>query len=62
MPMTDESMNVGERRQQCEFDVEDRSARQSAGFTAPYTCAVCGADAEVMSNLCAPEFNPQALD
>ena len=60
--MTDESMNLEERRQQCEFDVEDRSSRQAAGFTAPYTCAVCGAEAEVISNLCAPEFNPKAVD
>ena len=60
--MSDESMNPERMRPQCEFDVEDRSSRQSAGFTAPYTCAVCGAEAQVMSNLCAPEFNPRAAD
>ena len=60
--MNEDSMNLDRQRQQCEFDVEDRSSRQSAGFTAPYTCAVCGAEARVISNLCAPEFNRRAKD
>jgi hypothetical protein len=60
--MNEDSMNLNQQRRQCEFDVEDRSSRQAAGFAAPYTCAVCGAEAQVMSNLCAPEFNPRATD
>ena len=60
--MNEDSMNLEQQRRQCEFDVEDRSSRQAAGFAAPYTCAVCGAEAQVMNNLCAPEFNPKATD
>jgi hypothetical protein len=58
--MNDDSINPDRQSSQCDFDLEDRSSRQKAGFTAPYTCAVCGADAEIISNLCAPEFNPKA--
>jgi hypothetical protein len=57
--MNDEDMNLDRRSSQCDFDLEDRSSRQKAGFTAPYTCAVCGAEAEVINHLCAPEFNPR---
>ncbi|MBW7995501.1 MAG: hypothetical protein FVQ81_02795 [Candidatus Glassbacteria bacterium] len=60
--MSDEQLNSDERNYQCEYDLEDRSSRQAAGFAAPYTCAVCGVEAEAISHLCAPEFNPKATD
>ncbi len=58
--MSDDSLNLDRRSHQCDFDLEDRSSRQKAGFSAPYTCAVCGAEAEAISSVCAPEFNPKA--
>lgn len=60
--MSEESMSPDQRNFQCEYDMEDSASRRAAGFTPPYTCAVCGAEAEAISHLCAPEFNPKASD
>lgn len=53
--MPDDRIYDTDRPYQCEIDVEDRAARGSGRGSALYSCALCGAEADSLDHLCAPE-------
>ena len=54
--MNEERLNSYDPLYQCEMDLEDNAQRsKSRDYEPRYTCAVCGAGAESMDSLCAPD-------
>ncbi|MFH1068683.1 MAG: hypothetical protein V1794_03585 [Candidatus Glassbacteria bacterium] len=53
--MPDDRLYHSERPYQCEIDVEDRASRSAGGVPAAYHCSLCGAEADSLDHLCAPE-------